>query len=117
MDNPFGASLRNLRRAAGLTQRELAKRSGLDFSYISKIENGRLPPPAADTIMVLCRVLNVQPEELLALTGKIPSDVQANVSTSPSAQRFLREAQAMKLTEDEWSHLARSLRRLRGGAP
>lgn len=117
MDNLFGTALRSLRRAAGLTQRELADGSGLDFSYISKIENGRLSPPAADTIMVLCRVLKVQPEDLLALTGKIPSDVQANVSTSPSAQRFLREAQVMKLSDDEWSHLARSLRRLRGGTP
>ena len=111
----FGAVLRDHRRAAGLTQRDLAERSGLDFSYISKLENNRLPPPAADTVVVLSSILGVPPEELLALTGKIPSEVQATLSTSPSAQKFLREAQRMGLSEDEWSDLARTLRRLRGG--
>jgi transcriptional regulator with XRE-family HTH domain len=115
MQNTFGATLRDRRRAAGLTQRELADRSGLDFSYISKLENGRLPPPAADTVVTICRILRVPPEELLALTGKLPSDVQAALSTSPSAQRFLLEAQGMGLTDSEWSDLVRSLRRLRGG--
>jgi transcriptional regulator with XRE-family HTH domain len=110
----FGAALRDRRRAAGLTQRDLAERSGLDFSYISKLENNRLPPPAADTVVVLCSILGIPPEELLALTGKIPSEVQAKLSVSPSAQKFLREAQKMGLTEAEWSDLARSLRRLRG---
>ncbi|MCC6177463.1 MAG: helix-turn-helix domain-containing protein [Chloroflexi bacterium] len=111
----FGAVLRDRRRAAGLTQRDLAERSSLDFSYISKLENNRLPPPAADTVVVLSSILGVPPEELLALTGKIPSEVQATVSTSPSAQKFLREAQRMGLSEDEWSDLARTLGRLRGG--
>jgi transcriptional regulator with XRE-family HTH domain len=115
MDKTFGAALRDCRRAAGLTQRELAERSGLDFSYISKLENGRLPPPAADTVVALCRILGVPPEEVLALTGKIPSDVQASVSTSPTAQRFLLEARGMGLSEAEWSDLVHSLRRLRGG--
>jgi transcriptional regulator with XRE-family HTH domain len=115
MDQTFGTALRNCRRGAGLTQRELAEHSGLDFSYISKLENGRLPPPAADTVVALCSILSVPPEELLALTGKLPSDVQATVSTSPTAQRFLLEAGGMGLSEAEWSDLVRSLRRLRGG--
>ena len=36
----FGATIRRLRLEKGLTQRELAKRSGLDVSYISGIERG-----------------------------------------------------------------------------
>ncbi len=56
-------------------ERELAVRTGLDFSYISKVENSRLPPPAADTIVSICNVLGVSPEELLALTGKTPNVV------------------------------------------
>lgn len=36
----FGASIRKLRLKKNLTQRELAKRAGLDVSYISGIERG-----------------------------------------------------------------------------
>jgi transcriptional regulator with XRE-family HTH domain len=113
----FGVALRERRCAAGLTQRDLAEQSGIDVSYISKLENGRLPPPAADKIVMLCRVLMVPAEDFLALTRKIPSVVQAAVSGSPSAQRFLLEATQMELTDFEWSDLFRSLRRLRGGGP
>ena len=36
----FGASIKFLRLKKGLSQRELAKRSGLDVTYISGIERG-----------------------------------------------------------------------------
>ena len=113
MQHRFGPALRDRRRAAKLSQRDLAARTGLDFSYISKVENGRVPPPAADTVVSLCRALAVAPEELLALTGKIPSPVQRTVSSSTAAQRFLSEAQQMLLTDQEWEQLLQVLRRLR----
>lgn len=114
MDETFGAALRERRRAAGLSQRELAERIGLDFSYISKVENGRLPPPAADTVVTMCRVLGVPAEELLALAGKLPSDVRQRVSTNQVAQQFLIEAGQMRLTDEEWRQMVASLRHLRG---
>ena len=75
MNCDFGSVLRERRRAARLSQRELARQIGVDFSYISKIENGRLPPPAADTIVDICRVLETEPEELLALVTDDPLDI------------------------------------------
>ncbi len=113
MDNLFGVTLREKRRLAGLSQRELAERTQLDFSYISKIENGRLPPPAADTIVLICQVLGIPPAELLALTGKLPTHVQQTVSTNQIAQEFLQEVQEMGLTDAEWKRMVKSLRNLR----
>jgi transcriptional regulator with XRE-family HTH domain len=113
MANGFGAALREYRRKAGISQRELAERTGLDFSYISKIENGRIPSPAADTIVMICEVLEIPPEELLALTGKIPSEVQQTISTSTAAQEFLRQVQRMGLTDEEWHRVTKSLHNLR----
>ncbi len=113
MPEEFGAALRRRRHEAGLSQRTLAARTNLDFSYISKVENGRLPPPAADTIVALSRVLDSPPEDLLALTRKIPSVVQQSVSGSPAAQQFLREAQEMALTDHEWARMLEALHRLR----
>jgi len=113
MSESFGTKLREYRRRVGMSQRELARRIGRDFSYISKVENDRLPPPAADTVVKICEVLNIEPNELLALTGKLPSDVRLSVSTSESAQRFLREAQELALSEEEWDSMIQSLWRLR----
>jgi transcriptional regulator with XRE-family HTH domain len=59
-----GSNLRRLRLAAGLSQDELAARTGLDRTYISGIENGRRNP----TVIVLndlAAQLGVDPRELL----------------------------------------------------
>jgi transcriptional regulator with XRE-family HTH domain len=96
-----------------MSQRELADRTGLDFSYISKMENGHIPPPAADTVVLIAKTLNAPAEELLALTGKIPSSVQQSISTNQTAQTFLREVQEMGLTDDEWKKMVKSLKDLR----
>ena len=111
----FGQKLRELRRSKGVTQRELAGKVDVDFSYISKIENDRLPPPAADTIIRICEALSIPPDELLAMTGKMPSQVKQMVGTSSSALQFMRQAQSMKLTDEEWDKLTRGLKQLRGG--
>lgn len=112
--NRFGQSLRGLRRSKGVSQRELAGKVGVDFSYISKVENDRLPPPAADTIVKICEALDVAPEELLASTGKIPKQLREMLGTSPSALQFAREAYQMSLTAEEWGEMTRQMKRLRG---
>lgn len=114
MEKSFGQTLQELRRAAGLSQRELATEVGVDFSYISKVENDRLPPPSADTVVKICKVLKLPPDELLALTGKVTSDVREMLGTSSAAQQFIRQAQEMKLTHREWQSLTKNLKRLRG---
>jgi transcriptional regulator with XRE-family HTH domain len=109
----FGEELRELRRKAGLSQRELAAQAGLDFSYISKLENDRLPPPAADTVATLAKILGSPTGELLALTGKLRQEVQEAVGSSPAGQQFLENASLMRLSDSEWKQMGTALRRLR----
>lgn len=110
----FGKTLRELRRSAGVSQRELASRVGVDFSYISKVENGRIPPPAADTIVKICEVLGVDPDQLLAATGKMPTQIKEMLGGSSSALRFMREAHQMSLTDEEWIEMVEQMKKLRG---
>jgi len=113
MTNTFGKKLRELRRFKGVSQRDLATKVGVDFSYISKVENDRLPPPAADTIVKICEVLDVPSDELLSLTGKIPTKVKKMLSSSPSAIGFIQQAYEMNLTESDWEKMVQELKRLR----
>lgn len=71
----FGNKLKELRKSAGLTLRELAEKVNVNFTYLSKIENGALPPPSEKVIKQLAEVLNFDKDELLTLAGIIPSDI------------------------------------------
>jgi transcriptional regulator with XRE-family HTH domain len=113
MDATFGQLLRDVRRSKGVNQRELAAKVGVDFSYISKLENDRLPPPAADTLVKICEALGVEPDELLSASGKVPSDVTNMLAENPSALQFVREARRMGLTGSDWERLGKALRRMR----
>jgi len=58
--------LRIARRIAKLTQLELAKRAGVDDSFISLIESGKRDIRRVDyeTVVRIARALNVTPDEL-----------------------------------------------------
>jgi ribosome-binding protein aMBF1 (putative translation factor) len=45
----FRPRIERLRRAKGWTLRETARRAGIDHTYLSKIENGKVPLPAQKT--------------------------------------------------------------------
>ncbi len=45
----FGVHLKKARVKAQLSQRELARTIEVDFTYLSKIENGKMPPPSEET--------------------------------------------------------------------
>jgi transcriptional regulator with XRE-family HTH domain len=113
MDQTFGQLLKNIRREKGVSQRDLADQVGIDFSYVSKIENDRMPPPAAETIVKISHILGVSPEILLANSKKISADMTSTISSSISAMKFMNEVKAMGLSEGEWEHLTQSLKKLR----
>ena len=88
----FGARLRELRKRAGLSLMELAHRVGIDFTYLSKIENGALPPPSEKVLSKLAKALNTDKGELIILAGKIPPDI-AELLTNRNTLRILRSVQ------------------------
>jgi len=102
----FGERLRLLRHQKGLTLRELATRVSLDFSYLSKIENNKLPPPADTTIIRLSRALDVDPDMLFSLARKVPTDLRQRVKESPPQTAFLmRKLSTSRLTDDQYRRI------------
>ncbi len=63
-----GARIRGWRKAAGMTQAELALASGLSRVAISRLEGGRQSPNHA-TIQMLAAALRVSAGELTTTTG------------------------------------------------
>lgn len=64
--------LREMREAAGLTQRQLADLVGVTDQTISNLERG-VTKPTLDTARALARVLGVQVEALFAPEGPMES--------------------------------------------
>ncbi|WP_454801414.1 helix-turn-helix domain-containing protein [Mucilaginibacter phyllosphaerae] len=113
MSQTFGQLLKIIRREKGISQRDLADQVGIDFSYVSKIENDRLPPPAAETIIKISKVLDVSEEILLSNSKKLSADMSNVISSSRSAIKFMNEVKMMQLSEQEWDQLTVGLKNLR----
>jgi transcriptional regulator with XRE-family HTH domain len=59
-----GRNVERLRRAKGMTQEQLAERSGFSQQYISGLENGRRNPTVV-TLYEIATALDVMPIEFL----------------------------------------------------
>jgi HTH-type transcriptional regulator, competence development regulator len=84
----FGQRIRDLRRAKNLGQRALAKKIGISFTYVSKIENHQLDfgeYPSNELIRRLAKALDADEDELLLLAEKIPEQVRVRVLQRPDA--------------------------------
>jgi transcriptional regulator with XRE-family HTH domain len=96
----FGRRLRQLRQERGLTLRTLADAVGVDFTYLSKIENGKVGyAPGADTIRALASALSVDALELLQLAQKVPPEI-GTLARNAKARRFFQRAQEVASPED-----------------
>jgi transcriptional regulator with XRE-family HTH domain len=104
MANEFGARLRELRQNKGLTLRGLAQVTGVDFTYLSKIETGRPGYfPGAGTIRELAQALDVDAIDLLKLADKLPPELHS-IAGSAKARRFFQRAQEVASPKD-WDAL------------
>ena len=90
MGNTFGDFLRRLRKQKKSTQRDRAREVGVDFSYLSKVEND-VPGFSSPS----------DPDEMMARAGKVPSDVQRILIEDFSLIKEIRQRRADGSTEGE----------------
>ena len=111
----FPERLRTLRKEAQLSQRDLAEKVGVDFTYLSKIENARIDPPSETVLKSIASELagplgrdeTELGDELITLAGKIPSDLADTLARNPGAVRFLRSLGDDVRSPAEWQNLIR----------
>lgn len=88
----FGERIRQLRKEMNLSQRDLATKVGVNFTYISKIENEKLDfgdYPSEDLIRKLAKALRADADELLILAEKVPEVIKKRVMERPDVFRKL----------------------------
>jgi transcriptional regulator with XRE-family HTH domain len=100
MNPTFGNLIRQARKAKELSQRDLAKLVGVNYTYLSKLENDHAgTPPSEEVIERLALSLQLNAEELVYLAGRItPEDqkafeefVKENYQQMPVLFRKLKE--------------------------
>ncbi len=84
----FGHMIRERREALRLKDRrfsvrQTAQRIGIEPAYLSKIERGDVPPPSEATAVRLAQELGEDPDVLLAVAGKVSSDLQEIIRKRP----------------------------------
>ena len=83
-ERALGERIARLRDAAGLPQRELARRMDLSQSALSRIESGQRRLSAAQ-VSRLARILAVEPGALLDLESPLPSGTGGTSGSLPMA--------------------------------
>jgi predicted ATPase/DNA-binding XRE family transcriptional regulator len=84
--SPFGTELQRLRRAAGLSQQELAERAGLSLRGIADLERGARRAPYPATVRRLVQALELNEVDRAALlTGTATSDlITGSIQVEPT---------------------------------
>jgi transcriptional regulator with XRE-family HTH domain len=63
--------------------RQVADRVGIEPAYLSKIERDESAPPGEEMIRSIARELNEDGDVLLAMAGKVSSDLQEVIRRRP----------------------------------
>lgn len=84
----FGSYVRQLREQRRevnrrYSVRQTAQRIGVEPAYLSKIERSDVSPPSEDTIRRLAADLGEDADLLLALAGKVSSDIRDIIMQRP----------------------------------
>ena len=119
--NPaFGKRIRTLREARkrndpSYSLRRFAKSVGVSPTFLSKVETGEFDPPIPDKVKRMAELLEQDPDELLALAGRVDPDLSEIIKEQPKAVAdFLRTAREHNLSQAD---IERFTRQIREGKP
>jgi transcriptional regulator with XRE-family HTH domain len=84
----YGEYIRSCREAIRTNNREyslrqVAKRVGVEPAYLSKIERNEVPPPSEAVTRKLAAELDEDPDVLLAMSGKVSTDLLEIIKKRP----------------------------------
>lgn len=102
----FGEYLKNIRRGV-LSQRALADVIGVNFTYLSKIENAVMPPPSEEVLVKIANALDIDSYEIVIEAKKIPRKIKNMIFEFKEVQEFLKLVEQYKITPEKWEKIKR----------
>src|ERR1041384_2749854 len=106
----FGPQIREWRQEKEIGLRKFADQVGMSPTYLSKVERGDFPPPGEEQIIKIAKELGKDADELLALAGRVASDLSEIIQeTRGEMATFLRAARGLGPNDIE--QLTRQLER------
>lgn len=96
IETNFGELIKQARKKQGYSQRGLAEKLGIDFTYLSKLENNRAEyAPKEELIRHIAYYLHLDQNELIFLAGRIPAKdedlIKQHYKNMPMLFRRMRE--------------------------
>src|SRR5690242_6332319 len=96
----FGAFIRREREAKEIGLREMAKMIGVSPTYLSKVERDEFSPAAEDKVRAIAKIIEYDTDDLLALAGRVSSDVAEIIKRNPvQLSALLRTANGLPADE------------------
>lgn len=105
----LGEYIKSERKAKKITQRELASKIGVDFSYISKIESGETKTPSDGILEKISKILDLDAEVLMLLSNRLPDEIREKIETNPKAMEVMKLLSKKQITESQWDEVFKIL--------
>lgn len=86
-----GEFVKNERVKLKLTQEELAEKSNMKATYLSKLERNQLStPPSEEVLIALAYALDADPHEIVVKAGRVPSDFRDLIIKDDNVFKYLK---------------------------
>ena len=99
----FGACIRRERESRRLGLRQMAKKIGVSPTYLSKVERDEFTPPTEEKVRAIARFIERDPDQLLAMAGRVSSDIldiiKRHPMELPTFLRSLTDEDVVRLTQ------------------
>lgn len=114
----FGKYLRSVRKAKGISIRQLAKDVNKTPTYLSDIENGHNKPPEKELLETIIQKLNLDDSPKVKATlfnlaarerNDIPADVKDYIMSNQALLKIIRTAKDRPNSEQIWSQIAKTI--------
>ena len=112
----FGQRIRERREEKRKTDpafslRRFALAIEVSAAFLSKVEIGEAPPPKAEKIIKMAELLDLNPDELLSLAGKVDPVLPEIIREQPRMADFLRTAREVNITDEQLERLTKKLKK------
>ena len=109
----FGDVLRERRLAKGYSLRKFAELVDVSPTYLSLVEQNKVEKqPTAERVKRMAELLGENPDEMIALAGRVPGDLSGIIQSQPTQMpELLREASG--LTSEQLKKLTDQARKLK----